>query len=234
MSDPYRLPGAPPWQSPVQVGSPPDHESHPPPRSAADHTVADLRAAAVLTAVLLALGGVLGVAWSIWSGPQQRAFVVAPGQREPFDEVETMVAADGHYLVLVGVAGLLAALLAWLLRPANRGTLVALALGVGGLGGALLTWWIGYLTGGGTYDGKPDTVIKHLPLTLHMHGLVFVEPALATMLYGLFVAFAASDDLDRTDPVRSRISVRAGHQSQHGGRHGDAARALQQGEFPPQ
>lgn len=234
MSDPYRLPDAPSWQSPVQVGTQVDEEPNRPARSAADHTLADLRVAVVLTGALLVLGAVLGVAWSIWSGPQQRAYVIAPGQREPFDEVETMVAADGRYLALVGVAGLLVALLAWLLRPANRGTLVAFALGLGGLGGAALTWWIGYLTGGGTYDGKPGTLIHHLPLTLHMHGLVFVEPALATMLYGLFVAFAASDDLGRADPVRGRISVRAGHQTQHGGRHGDAAGPLQQGEFPAQ
>ena len=67
-----------------------------------------------------------------------------------------------------------------------------------------------------------------------MHGLVFVEPALATLLYGLFVAFAARDDLNRPDPVRERVSVGAGHEAEHGWGDRDGAGPAQQGDFAPQ
>jgi hypothetical protein len=234
MTDPYRLPEEPSWQPQrVEVGRP-VAAAEEPPRSAHAITLADVRVAAVLTVVLAVVGALLGLVWSVWSGPQQRAYVLGPGRLEPFDEVETMAAADGRYLLLVGVTGLLAALLAWWLRAGNRGALVVLGLGAGGLAGAALTWWVGYLAGGGTYDGATGTVIEHLPLTLHMHGLVFVEAALATLVYGLFVAFAARDDLSRADPVQRRASVGARRKSQRGRGHGDAAGSLQESDLPTQ
>lgn len=206
----------------------------PRPATAGPHTHADLRVAGIVVLALAALGALLGVVWSAWSGPQQRAYVIAPGKLYPFDEVETRVAADGRYLVLVAAAGLVAALVAWFVRAANRGPLLVLALAAGGLAGAALTWWVGYLTGGGTYDGKPGTTIPQLPLTLHMTGFVAVEPAVAALVYGLFVAFSARDDLGRPDPVRQRVSVRRGGDPENGWRDGDAARPLQQGDLPPQ
>ena len=106
-------------------------------------SLADLRVAAVLALALAVLGALLGLVWQAWSGPQQRAYVIAPGKLYPFDEVETMAAADGRYLLIVGVTGLVAALLAWTARPGNRGPLVQLALAVGGFAGALLTAWVG-------------------------------------------------------------------------------------------
>jgi len=214
----------------------------------------DLRLAAAVVVVLAVLGALLGVIWAQWSGPQQRAYVIAAGELYPFDEVETMAGADGRYFVLVAATGLIAGLLLWLGRRGNRGPLVALALGVGGLIGAALTWWVGYLTGGGTYDGKAGTTISHLPLSLHMHGLLFVEPALALLVYGLFAAFAVRDDLGRDDLVRQRLQaspgpvqpglvqpglvqpglVEPGEYPQHRGGDGDAPRAPQQGDLPAQ
>ena len=203
------------------------------PDPARPESLADLRVAAVLALALTVLGAVLGLVWHAWSGPQQRAYVIAPGKLYPFDEVETMAAADGRYLVIVGGTGLVAALLAWTARPGNRGPLVQLALAVGGFVGALLTAWVGHLVGGGTVVGRSGTTIAHLPLSLHMRGLVLVEPAVTALIYGLFVAFAARDDLGRDDPVRERVSVRAGDDAQYAGGYGDAASALQQGDLPP-
>jgi hypothetical protein len=221
------------WSAPVGTAYP-QPSTDPAPDEADKATVADVRLAGIVFAVLVVLGALLGLLWSAWSGPQQRAFVIAPGKLYPFDEIETMAAADGRYLVLVAATGLLAALIVWLVRPVNRGAAVLVALCAGGLAGAALTAWIGHLTGGGTDAGKPGSTIAHLPLTLHMHGLLFVEPALAALVYGLFVAFAARDDLGRDDPVRSRVSVRPGDHPQYGGGHGDASGSLQQGDLPAQ
>jgi hypothetical protein len=234
MTDADPTPTPPAWQTSVGVTQWSMPQDEPPPRSATDDTLVDLRVAAVLVVALAVLGAALGPLWSAWSGSQQRAYVIGPGQLYPYDEVETMAAADGRYLLIVAVVGLGAAMFGWWARAASRGPLVLLALGVGGLAGAALTWSIGYLTGGGTYDGKAGTTISHLPVTLHMHGLVFVEPAIATLLYGLFVAFAARDDLNRADPVRERVSVGAGHHPQHGWGDGDRAGPLQQRDLPPQ
>lgn len=199
-----------------------------------DEQAADLRVAALVVVALAALGAVLGAAWSWWSGPQQRAYVLAPGKLYPFDEVETMAAADGRYFALVAVTGLIAGALLYWRRPANRGPVLALALAAGGLAGAALTWWVGYLTGGGTYDGRPKTIIAHLPLSLRSHGLLFVEPAFALLVYGLCTVFAVRDDLGRPDPLRERLLVGRGHDAQYGGGDGDAAGAPQQGGLTAQ
>jgi hypothetical protein len=144
------------------------------------------------------------------------------------------VAADGRFLVLTGAVGLLAAVLAWL-RVRHRGPLLLLALIVGGLGGAYLTRYVGYLTGGGNYTGKVNTIISHLPLSLHIPGLVFVEPALAALVYGVLVAFAADDGLGRPDPVRDSLySVGPSDHPEHGWGDRDAAGALQERNFPAQ
>ena len=203
-------------------------------RAAAPAERGDLRVAGAVVGGLAVLGAVLGLIWSAWSGPQQRAYVLAPGKLYPFDEVETMAGADGRYLVLVGATGLLAGAVLYWWRRANRGPLLAAALGAGGLVGAALTWWVGYLSGGGTYDGRAKTIIAHLPLSLHMRGLLLIEPALALLVYGMSAAFAASDDLGRPDPRRERLLVgRAGY-PQYGGGYGDAAGTPQEGDFAPQ
>lgn len=231
-------PGEPVWIYPGSRGT--STPSPRPGRRVADDTLADARVAVVIIGVLAVVGAALGPVWSAWSGPQQRAFVIAPGKLFPYEEVETRAAADGRYLVLVAGVGLLAGLAVWLFRARHRGALMVLALVAGGLAGAALTWWTGHLTGGGTYHGKPETTIPQLPLSLHMRGLLFVEPAVAILLYGLCVAFVARDDLGRPDPVRERVLGsrrvlvgRDGH-PEHGGRDGDGAGSLEQGDFPPQ
>jgi hypothetical protein len=184
--------------------------------------------------LLAVLGALLGLVWALWSPPGPRALVLAPGVREP-DETESFIAGDGRFLVIAVIVGLVAGLVAWR-RVHNRGPLTLLALGVGGLLGSLLMEVVGHLTGGGTFDGATNTIIDALPLSLHMQGLLFVEPAVAILIFGLFVAFAARDDLGRTDPVRESFapaSVRAGDHPQHGWGYGDAPGALQQGNLPP-
>jgi hypothetical protein len=224
--DGYPVPG---YSVPAPSGPP-----EPTPAEASDETMGDLRVAAILVLGLAVLGALLGFAWSAWSGPQQRAFVLGPGKLYPYDEVETMAGADGRYMILVGVVGLIAGFAAWFALPARRGPLVLLALGAGGLAGAALTAWVGHLSGGGTFSGATNTTIAHLPLSLHMRGLMFVEGALAVLVYGLFIAFAARDDLGRPDPVRGRVSVQSGGHPQDGGGDRDAAGLLEQGEFPAQ
>lgn len=204
-----------------------------------EQTTRDYRPVAILFAALIVLGVVLGVVWELWSPPGPRGGVLTAGIQA--DETESFAAADGRYALLTGVLGILAGIAAWYLRR-HRGPVVAAALALGGVGGGLLTVLVGHLIRGtgstyrcGTETGK---CIDHLPLWVQMHGLWFLEAALAVLVYSIFVAFAADDDLGRPDPARdARLARRSvGPQSdvQHPGPYGDAAGPPQQHEFPAQ
>ena len=145
------------------------------------------------------VGIVLGLIWGWWSPPGPLARRVPGGTVT--DETEAFVATDGRYLVLVAVAGLVAGGALWW-QTRRRGPLAVWALALGGLAGAALTELAGRLTGGGSFDTVQGGFIRQLPVSLHMKGLLFVEPALAVLVYGLFVAFANHDDLGRPDPYR--------------------------------
>jgi hypothetical protein len=211
--------------------------------------VGDLRFAALFAGTLIVLGALLGLLWSVWSPAGPAATVFPGGKFEP-DETEAFIAGDGRYLVIVAATGVLAGGLAWL-GARNRGPAILLALGLGGLAGASLTELVGHLTGGGSFtgksyrfsDGSVHEVTLRMPLSLHTQGLLLVEAAVAALVYGLFVAFAARDDLGRPDPVRDALTARPGHpgglvdpgdHSEDGGGHGDAPGALQQGNLSAQ
>ncbi|WP_375475133.1 DUF2567 domain-containing protein [uncultured Jatrophihabitans sp.] len=177
---------------------------------------ADLRAAAVAAVGLSLLGALLGLVWAWWSPTRPPAALYRDGAVAVLGESESLVAGDGRFLVLGTAVGLAAGLLGWLARGANRGPLVLFGLVVGGAAGALLTELVGHLTGGGSFhgrayrlsDGTTAQVTLHLPLSLHMPGLLLVEPGLAALLYGLLAAFTTHDDLGRPDPVRAALRGR--------------------------
>ncbi|WP_375490302.1 hypothetical protein [uncultured Jatrophihabitans sp.] len=213
----------------------------------------DLLAGLVIVLVLAVIGAVLGFVWAQWT-PTRPAAQVLGGGKFIVDETEGFIAGDGRYLVLTAVVGLLAAVGAYLVLPARRGVAVTAGLVAGGLAGAALTQLVGWLAGGGSATGRLVTVTggsyrltDHVPLSLHMSGLVVVEAAVSALVYGLLVAFATQDDLGRPDPVRDRLvaargvavpgpapSVHPGGHPQYGGGHGDAAGPAQQGDLPPQ
>ena len=210
----------------------------------------------------MVLGALLGVVWGLWSPPGPAAEVLGRGAFLP-DETEAFIAGDGRFLVLTGIAGLVTAPALWFGRPENRGAVALVGMTVGALVGALLTELVGHLSGGGSFtgktyhyaDGSSRRLTPHLPLSLHAHGLLFVEAALAALVYGMFVAFTARDDLGRPDAKQKTVRRRAvgptsdgggsisggsigggsiggGGQPHDGGGHGDAAGGLQEREFP--
>lgn len=215
---------------------------------------ADSKAALLLAAALAVAGALLGFAWSAWSPPGPPAEVLRDGRFAVLSENEAAISSDGRFLVIVVSLGLIAALLTWFLRPANRGATVLVGLVVGTAAAALLSELVGHLTGGGSFSGKgyrfsdgtTREITMHLPLSLHMQGLLLVGPAVVALVYGMFVAFAARDDLNRNDPVRDSMlaakpvpvaaaaSVHAGDHPQYGGGYGNAAGPAQQQDLPSQ
>lgn len=205
--------------------------------SASNERKVQLRAAVVIVLALAVTGALLGFLWQAWSPPGPFGIIYRNGTQP--DETEAWAAADGRFGLIVAVVGLVAGLIVWWLRR-TRGPYVVLALGVGGIGGAALTEWIGHLVRGAAHtvpcyppSGRADCT-EHLPLTLHMAGLLYVEPALAILVYGMLVAFAHHDDLGRPDPVRERLLVSATDEADDSWSHGDRAGVPEQRELPPQ
>jgi hypothetical protein len=187
-------------------------------------------AGAYLVAALAAVGAVLGVLWQWWSPPGPLGYVVAPHAIQP-DETEAFIAGDGRFAVMCAAAGLLAGVAAWR-HERTRGPVIASALAVGGLAGSLLTDLVGHLLGGGSSDGRPKAIVPELPLMVHMRGLLLVEAAVAVLVYGLCVSFAAADDLGRPEPGGPSVGV--ADEMQVGGGDPNAPGAPQQPYFPPQ
>jgi hypothetical protein len=202
----------------------------PPAVDPADERRAQLRAAGAIVLALAVLGAVLGGLWEAWSPPGPAAAVLTDGVQP--DETEAWVAGDGRYALIMIVVGILAGIAAWYLPRLRRvrGPYVAVGLALGGVLGAALTDLVGWaLRGdGNTYRCSVGSCIDHLPLTVHIHGLWFVEAFLAVLVYGLFVAFAVADDLGRPEGVSRPAaaapdSVEPESRAQDGWGHGDAA-----------
>lgn len=176
-----------------------------------------LTAAALVAVALMVLGAALGVVWDLVS-PGMPPGIISPPGIQVDDANEAFAAADGWFALITALVGLLAGIAVWYLRHLRRarGPWVAIGLAVGGLLGAMLTHLIGHLLrGAGSYQFSTGGTVflTHVPLNVQMRGLWFLQPALATLVYSLLVAFAAADDLGRPE-VRSRrrrvVAVAAG------------------------
>ena len=196
MSDPPPAPASAGPSDPAREESP----AAPPTRP---DRVAALKASGLLVAAMAVVGALLGIVWEAWSPPGPAGAVLAHGIQA--DESEAFIAGDGRFALITVIVGIAAGLVAWYVRPfrAVRGPLIALALAVGGVAGAALTEWVGYLLrGSGTTFGcaaATGKCIDHLTLTVHMHALLLVEAIVALLVYSLFAAFAVSDDLGRSE-----------------------------------
>jgi hypothetical protein len=197
--------------------------------------VADLRGGALVVGAMTVVGFLLGLVWGWWSPPGPAALVLGGGQFQP-DETESFVAGDGRFAVLALATGIAAGLIVWVTRVA-RGVAAQVAVGLGGLGGALAMAVAGRWTGGGSSAGRVGDVVAHLPLSVHMHGLLLLEAAAAVLVYGMCASFAARDDLGRPEPLPAADAdaglVGAGGQLQHDGGDGDGAGRAEQRQFPP-
>ncbi len=110
--------------------------------------------------------------WQAWSGPQQRAYVIAPGKLYPFDEVETM-AGRGRPLPRHRRGHRAARRAAGLDGPSRQPRAAGAARpGVGGFVGARAHRLVGP-SRRRRHRGRQEPARRspHLPLSLHMRGL---------------------------------------------------------------
>jgi hypothetical protein len=157
-----------------------------------------------LVVALAGAGSLLALLW-VQLAPRLAFRVVEPGRALPvLPEGEEYVAADGRFVLLTLGAGVLAGLVGWLLRS-SRGPLVLVALAVGGLLGAVVTWRVGVWLepGYSPQDLQEVGRIVYQPLELGALAALVVEPFAAVLVYLLGSGFAARSDLGRADALSS-------------------------------
>ncbi|TFV61312.1 hypothetical protein E4P41_09860 [Geodermatophilus sp. DF01-2] len=163
---------------------------------------ADLRSSLVLAGVLLLAGVPAGLLW--WALAPRALFEVT--EEGPIvvgrPSAELLVADDGVYTLVLAGLGLLAGLVSWRLRR-RRGVATVLALAGGMVMAALVAWQLGELLGAGPSDVQLADIGTRIvtPLVLGSPAALAVGPFLAVLTYVVATLFAASDDLDRPDPV---------------------------------
>lgn len=168
-----------------------------------DRSNASVLAETVLLAI--ALGALMGLTWW-WISPTEQ-WVVVDGGLAPADAGYTgWFSADGWFLVLGAVAGVLLAGIAW---PRGRRRPVALAVGI--VIGAGLVSLVAWTLGGALGPPDPQTVVETaaqgavVPGALGIRATaVLVAPALTALtLLVLLLASARIDDEGDTGVART-------------------------------
>ena len=151
-----------------------------------------LTAAAVIGA-LAVVGAALAPLWAHLA-PRLAFRVDQPGRALPvLPEAEEYIGADGRFVFLTLLVGIVAGIACWLLRR-SRGPLVLLALAAGGLLGAVITWRLGMRLGTGYRPADLQQVGKiiYQPLRLRAKSALVVEPVAAVVVYLLGVGFTSA------------------------------------------
>jgi hypothetical protein len=153
--------------------------------------------------VIVALAVVGAAVAPLWVhlAPRLAFRVDQPGRALPvIPEAEEYIAADGRFVIITLIIGVLAALVCWLVKR-SRGPWTVLALAVGGLLGAIVTWRLGMSLGTGYKPADLQVVGKiiYQPLTLRAKSALVVEPVAAVIGYLLAVGFSSRNDLGRDE-----------------------------------
>ncbi|HEX5493150.1 MAG TPA: hypothetical protein VFX70_01065 [Mycobacteriales bacterium] len=161
----------------------------------------DARSAGVVLAAMAVAGLLLGVVWYLIS-PRLGFRIDSSGNILPLGAVESeaLIGADGRFVGLTALAGLVAGLLCWWRLRAVRGPAVAVGLAAGGVVGALITSVIGHLLGHGPSAAALHQVgnVVHAPLELRSKVGLIAEPFVALAAYVIGAGFAGDDDLGRS------------------------------------
>jgi hypothetical protein len=203
-----------------------------------------------LAAVVALLGFPLGMLWSALA-PHVPAVMTAEGPVYAQPDGEQPVGAEGTYVFLTLGAGLVLAILAWVLLRRFRGLAVLLGLGLGGVGAGVLTWWYGHRIGrhsapvGAHFDAAVNLRVRQVGLWHHwlpyVRGDVLFLAIAAILMYVLLAGFSPYPALRRPTEaevraaqIRAAESVRAVGDGQLGQWYGHRPDVPEQGDLPIQ
>jgi hypothetical protein len=159
-------------------------------------------AVAALTGLVIAVAGaVLGVVWHFVSPTVP---VIDAGQsgivvNDP--SPEEYIASDGWFTLLGFAFGLIAAVVAWMVRRRDRGPGLLLGVTLGALAAALVAWQVGRRIGLSAYESWRDTATSgatyHAPPDLHAHGALLVPAFAAVIVTTLLAGWSNDPELDQ-------------------------------------
>lgn len=159
------------------------------------------RALGLLVLGQLALGVLLGLLWLAWS-PHSVAYNIDLGNGQGViipAEGESLVAADGRFVVLTAAAGVLVGLAAWRLRPL-RGRLTLAVIAGSSLLASVLTKYTGQWLSGGHRTAPINTAFRP-QLMLHANAALLLQALLAALVYTMFVGLTSDPQLGRPEPA---------------------------------
>lgn len=160
-----------------------------------------LRIGVAATLVIAVLGVPAGLLWTTVA--PRTTFVIAGGKALLGDpESQTLIAADGWFAVLTASAGVLCAVVAYILAGRLREIGLIAALGVGGAAAGLIAWWVGSMIGRSSFHhqvrtARDGTTVKGA-LDLHAAGVVIAWPLIAIVVFGLLEALDVARRDSRT------------------------------------
>jgi len=192
----------------------------PPPPDRGPGLRRELLIAAGVAVALAALGLPLGLLWRAVA-PQVEFVMSEQGPIPVEQEPEGFMADDGWYVVITFAAGVVAAILVWVLLRRRRGPIVLVGLAVGAVVGGVLTAWLGRYIGyahyrdlvahaavGTHFFRPPDVRSGDVGLWFgfipRVQGAVLLEAVAAVTTYLLLASFHVEPDLrapGRADPI---------------------------------
>lgn len=155
-------------------------------------------ALAVLLAAQLVAGVAVGLIWLWWS-PSAVSYLLSDGSGGSVvipDESEAQVAADGRFVVLTILTGVLFGLLAWTVRRL-RGPLVLAVLGAGSLLGSVLAMATGQWLSHAAGSPAVNTAF-HPKLALHASAALWLQALAAVLVYTSLAGLSADPSLGAT------------------------------------
>ncbi|MEW9548620.1 hypothetical protein [Nonomuraea sp. NPDC050783] len=158
-------------------------------------------AATVLALATLGIGA--GLLWSALA-PRAPYQVTRAGLVLADPSTQALIAADGWYAVITGGLGLACGAVGWF---AGRRWMVGVlaGLGVGGVAGAALTYWVGstFTIGAVTVEAAAAPGVKVVPgaLELTANGVSVAWPLLAVGLFGLLEGMHGYQDSPLRRPL---------------------------------
>jgi len=154
---------------------------------------------------------VLGLIWLAWS-PHATAYELDNGTGHGVivpAEGESLVAADGRFVLLTVLSGLAVGVIAWQLRR-WRGRLMLTALVVSSLLASAVTKIVGQALSGGQHSSALNTAFRP-PLVLHASAALFAQALVAALVYTVFVGLSGDPELGlRPEPAPVATEVPAG------------------------
>lgn len=157
----------------------------------------DAAVALAVTLVVAALGAPLALLWAA-IGPHAEIVMVEGGPTLDDFNTEAYVGGDVTFGVIAVGMGIVAGAGAWALRR-WRGPAIVVALALGGIAGAWITWKLGHRIGLSEYRDRLQTPEPgdrfEQPMKLRAEGLLFLEATVAVIVYVVNAAWSHRPDL---------------------------------------